>query len=152
MRRILLLLSLPLAIASAKAEPIIGPAKVIDAATLRVAGQVFRLHGIAVPAPGDDCPMRGRTIPCGKVAATALMDLTAGAKVRCTPRAEAAGATVATCTAGGYDLSEGMVYTGWARPTAAAPARYREVERGARKRQRGLWRGDFPAAVLAAAR
>lgn len=134
------------------AETLAGAVKVIDATTLSVAGQVVRLHGIKAPAAGDVCPFRDRTIPCGEVAATALMDLTAGARVTCESHGLVDGVKVATCSAGGYDLSEGMVYTGWARPLAGAPARYLAAQKKAQRRNNGLWQGQFPNAVNRAAK
>lgn len=149
MRVILLFVLSHLIVFSALAGTISGSVKVIDAATLRVGEHTVRLHGIATPLPGDHCKLANKIIPCGRVAATALMDLTAGALAGCKAhgRPDSNGVITATCTAGGYDLSEGMIYTGWARPNAEATARYREVEIAARKRKRGLWRGEFPAAV-----
>jgi len=153
MRIILLLILSHLIIAPVFADTWSGPVKVSDAATLRVGERLVRLHGIAAPRPGDQCPLAAKTIPCGHVATTALMDLTAGADAICQTHGapNAGGITPATCEAGGYDLSEGMIYTGWARPNNVATARYREVEAGARKRKRGLWRGEFPARVNKAA-
>ncbi len=147
-----LLIMAPL-VTPAAAEILSGPVKVIDAANLRFGEQLVRLHGIAAPKPGDRCPLRSVTIRCGRIATTALMDLTAGASVECKTHGDpnAMGVYLATCKANGYDLSEGMVYTGWARPVKGAPAHYRKVEAGARKRGRGLWRGDFPDAVNKAA-
>jgi len=153
MRLILLFFVGHLIVAPAMAVTISGPVKVINAATLKVGGQLIRLSGIAAPKPGDECTLRNATIPCGRVATTALMDLTAGVEVRCQTHdgANAKGIVLATCTAGGYDLSEGMIYTGWARPDKAASPRYRAVEKAAQKRRRGLWRGEFPRAVNEAA-
>ena len=153
MRLILLLILSHLIIAPVLAGTLSGPVKVIDAATMRVGEHLVRLHGIVAPRPGDQCRLPAKTIPCGHVAATALMDLTAGAEAICQTHGEpnTDGITLATCTAGGYDLSEGMIYTGWARPHDVATARYRKVEIGARKRKRGLWRGEFPASVNKAA-
>lgn len=153
MRLILLLVLSHLIVGPAMAGTISGPATVIDAATLSVGGQVVRLKGIAVPKPGDRCPLRNVTIRCGHVAKSALEDLTAGAVVHCRTHgvSNRQGAVSATCTAGDYDLAEGMIYTGWARPDKSATARYREVEKSARKRKRGLWHGEFPDAVNRAA-
>ncbi|MDP7548593.1 MAG: thermonuclease family protein [Alphaproteobacteria bacterium] len=153
MKLILLVILGYLIIAPAMAGTISGPVEVVDAATLRIGGQLVRLNGIAAPKPGDQCLMRGRQIPCGRVATTALKDLTAGMVVRCQThgRAGPRGVILATCAADDYDLSEGMIYTGWARPDKRATARYREVEKAARKRRRGLWRGEFPKAVNRAA-
>ncbi len=83
MRLILLFVLGHLIVAPAMAVTISGPVKVIDAMTLKVGGQLIRLSGIAAPKPGDRCTLRNATIPCGRVATTALMDLTAGAEVHC---------------------------------------------------------------------
>lgn len=135
----------------ARAETLSGPAEVVDASSLSVGGRKVRLHGIAAPAIADICAFRNKTIPCGQVAASALMDLTAGTGVVCESRGVAGASTLATCTAGGYDLSEGMVYTGWARPLAGAPARYFAAQKKAQRGSHGLWQGRFPKAVDQAA-
>jgi endonuclease YncB( thermonuclease family) len=152
MKLILLFVLSHLIIGPALAGTLSGPVEVIDAATLRIGGQTVRLSGIAAPKPGDHCAMRGMTIPCGRVATTALKDLTAGMVVSCQTRGQPRrGVVMATCTADDYDLAEGMIYTGWARPDKRAAARYREVEKAARKHRRGLWRGEFPKSVNRAA-
>ncbi|MDA1098163.1 MAG: thermonuclease family protein [Proteobacteria bacterium] len=149
MRLILLFVLSHLIIAPTLAGTISGPVEVIDAATLRVGGKIVRLSGIAAPGPDDQCTLRGMNFACGRVATTALMDLTAGAEVSCQTHGPSgvSGVILATCAASGYDLSEGMIYTGWARPDQRATARYHEVEKSARNRRRGLWRGEFPKAV-----
>ncbi len=123
-----------------------GPATVIDGNTLDVAGTRLRLFGIDAPDLDQPCRLRGATRPCGVIARAALMDLTAGADLRCQPKGrDAAGRALATCTADGYDVAEGMVYTGWALALEAAPARYRAVQRQAEEARRGLWLGEFVA-------
>lgn len=136
------------------AETLSGPVKVLDATNMRVGTQLVRLYGIAAPTAGDRCALRTVTIKCGRIATTALMDLTAGVEVTCETHGDPndKGVHLATCKAKGYDLSEGMVYTGWARPIKGAPAHYAQVEAGAKKRGRGLWKGKFPDAVNKAAR
>ncbi len=117
--RLILLFSLGrLIVGPAVAMTVWGPAKVIDAETLRVGGQLIRLSGVAAPKPGDKCAMRNATTPCGRGATAALIDLTAGAEVRCQTHggANPKDIMLATCTASDYDLSEGMIYTGWAGP------------------------------------
>ena len=92
-----------------------GPVTVIDGNTLEVAGARLRLHGIDAPDLDQPCRLRGRTQNCGVIARAALMDLTAGAELDCEMRGrDADGRALATCTADGYDVAEGMVYTGWA--------------------------------------
>jgi endonuclease YncB( thermonuclease family) len=154
MRLILPLLIGYLIVGPAQAETLSGRVKVIDATNMRVGQQLVRLYGIAAPKASDRCPLRSVTIKCGRIATTTLMDLTAGAKVICESHGDpnAKGIHLATCKANGYDLSEGMIHTGWARPIKGAPAHYRAIEAGAKKRGRGLWRGEFPDAVNKAAR
>lgn len=135
------------------AEDVFGDARVIDASTLEVTGVTVHLYGIAAPKPGDECPIRGTIRDCGHIAATGLMDLTIASTVRCRSLGgeEEHRPRVRRCTVDGYDLSEGMVYTGWARALPEAPQSLHEAERVARSRVHGLWQGVFPAHVDAAA-
>ena len=75
------------------------------------------------------------------------MDLVAGSgEVRCEPLNKvplADGTIEARCFSEGYDLAEGMTYTGWALADGAAGGPYRTFEAGARDAGRGLWRGRF---------
>ena len=121
-----------------------GTPTVIDGETLVVAGRQFRLTGIDAPDLAQTCRIRNRSYGCGRVSRTALMDLVAGVRVRCIPVGGAAGTTAqARCFADGYDLSEGMVYTGWALAMPRQNTRYARIEGGARKARRGLWQGPF---------
>ena len=125
---------------------IVGPARVVDGDTIEVASQVIDLADIDAPELDQLCRRGSEIIACGMVASTQLSDLTAGVAVRCAPTgALATGHVVARCTAGGYDLSEGMVYTGWALAYPRAESPYRRFEEGARAARRGMWRGDFVA-------
>jgi TPR repeat protein len=123
---------------------LVGDAEVVDGQTLIVAGRRLRLEGITAPQPGTRCQVRGNTHNCGRISTTALMDLTAGADVTCRRRAAVAqdGSRYARCRAGGYDLSEGMVYTGWAWADGAQMTRYNALEKTARTARRGMWRRD----------
>jgi len=128
-----------------------GSAEVVSATTLKVEGTLLRLYGIAAPQQGETCRLNGRRIDCGHIAATQLMDLTAGATVTCEIRANETDPPTARCLAGDYDLSEGMVYTGWARPLVFAPDHLKQAQVTARERSNGLWSGEFPASVKAVA-
>ena len=143
----ILLLALALAAPptlQAAAEDITGPPTVVTGDLLEVAGQRLRLAGIDAPEPGQTCSLRDRSYDCGRISATALMDLTAGVEVTCRLHGEAAAEpSQATCHAGGYDLSEGMVYTGWALADPQGDGRYKRFEAGAEKARRGLWKGAF---------
>ena len=133
----------------AGAAELTGTPVVIDGDTIELQGQTIRLHGVDAPELGQTCTIKDRPYDCGMVARTALLDLTAGTPVTCRTldAAERAGpeGQPARCTAGGYDLSEGMAYTGWALAERTVTAHYVRVEDGARTARRGLWRGTFEA-------
>ena len=121
---------------------------VLDGDTLELAGRVIDLVGIDAPAFGQLCRRGGVEVDCGMIARTQLLDLTAGATVSC----DLAGAvvragwpTIAACQVGGYDLSEGMLHTGWALapPDDPVSQRYASVQAGARDARRGLWGFEF---------
>lgn len=129
-----------------------GAPVVIDGETLEVAGVRIRLYGVDAPDLRQRCEIRGREYNCGRISRTALMDLVAGVKqVSC--RLRDSGSTphaskgtrdrLAVCAAGGYDLSAGMVHTGWALAWPRQGTVYAGIEKKAAKARRGLWRGNF---------
>ena len=122
---------------------------VVDGDTISLAGRTLRLHGIDAPELGQTCAIKGQAYDCGEISRSALMDLTAGTPVACevldrgkVSDAEPPG-DVVRCTAGGYDLSEGMAYTGWALADRSVTARYVRLEKDARAKKRGMWKGAF---------
>ncbi len=140
---IAVMLSIPAVVATAQTATV-GPPEVIDGETLRLGGTTFRLHGIDAPDLAQRCEIRGRAYDCGRVSMTALMDLVAGVEIRCVARPGATGGPVAAnCFATGYDLSEGMVHTGWALAMPRHGTKYAGIEAKARKAKRGLWQGKF---------
>ncbi len=132
----------------ARAE-VAGPPRVINGDTLAVQGRVIRLYGIDAPELGQACRIGARAYDCGRIARTALLDLTAGVTVSCqlAPASPEAGAEVriGRCRADGHDLSEGMAYTGWALALRPVSERYVAFEDRARAARRGLWKGRFVA-------
>ncbi len=120
---------------------------VLSAETIELNGTHYRLVGIDAPEPGQRCWLTSHLYPCDEIARAALMDLVAGsAEVRCEPLNKvplADGTIEARCFSEGYDLAEGMTYTGWALADGAAGGPYRAFEAGAREAGRGLWRGRF---------
>jgi endonuclease YncB( thermonuclease family) len=66
-----------------RAEPLTGPAKVLDGDTIIVAEQLVRLHGIDAPELDQTFWWRGQQIACGTMSLAALEALIAGVKVRC---------------------------------------------------------------------
>ena len=137
---------------------IAGMPKIIDGDTIEVQGQAIRLYGIDAPELGQACTIEERTYDCGLVARTALLDLTAGVAVTCqVVSAEVVSAEVVSaepgraaedgrpgrCFAQGYDLSEGMAYTGWALALREVSVHYLVFEERAQAAGRGLWKGRF---------
>ena len=122
----------------------VGLPEVVDGETVRVDGKTFRLYGIDAPDIAQTCEIRGRAYNCGRVSMTALMDLVAGVSIRCVPRrGTAASPILANCFATGYDLSEGMVHTGWALAMPRGGTKYARIEARAKNAKRGLWNGEF---------
>jgi endonuclease YncB( thermonuclease family) len=97
----------------------------------------------AILKPEQRCWLTSRLYPCGEIAEAALMDLVAGAPdVRCEVLESDwgdDGAILARCFSEGYDLSEGMTYTGWAMADPQIGERYRPLQEEAEKAGRGLW-------------
>lgn len=132
--------------ASALAEDITGPARVIDGDTVEIGGRRIHLFGIDAPELGQTCEWPGKTIPCGEVARTGLMDLMAGAEVVCKTRDEVPeGGWTGTCRADGFDVGRNMVHTGWALAERRLGTGYEATEEKAKIAKRGLWRGTFVA-------
>jgi endonuclease YncB( thermonuclease family) len=129
----------------AQSDEIVGTPRIVSGDSLDVRGYRLRLFGIDAPELGQVCMRDGSAYDCGRIAATALMDLTAGIAVRCLPKHRMNETLVAECYASDYDLSEGMVYTGWALALPDEGRRYEGLENGAKKARRGLWGGEFIA-------
>ncbi len=127
---------------------ITGRPKIVDGDTIELQGQAIRLYGVDAPELGQACTIGEQTYDCGMVARTALLDLTAGVAVTCRvlapePGAAAGEAKPGRCFAQGYDLSEGMTYTGWALALREVSERYLVFEERAQAAGRGLWKGRF---------
>lgn len=114
-----------------------GSADVLNGGRLTVDGVTHMLYGITAPALGEQCQLRGKSRDCGVLARAGLKDLTAGANVICKPSKAAPDAS--KCLSDGYDLSEGMVYTGWAVPLPAAPQRLHMLLKRAKTKRHGMW-------------
>ncbi len=110
-----------------------------DGMTIVLAGERVTLRHISAPPMGTSCILRGKERDCGLISRSSLMDLSAGAAITCVRGDDG----LSRCTAGGFDLAENMVYTGWAVPAPGAPARYWQQMTGAKSRKRGFWNGHF---------
>lgn len=130
------------------AADIRGTPTIIDGDSLELKGQRVDLFGIDSPEPGTICwKENGDSFDCGRIATTALLDLTAGLDVICVPLEESAPerteAMPATCTAGSFSLNRNMVHTGWALADRTATDDYVETEDQAKAAKRGLWRWSW---------
>jgi endonuclease YncB( thermonuclease family) len=142
------LLATTLPLATALAGDVGGTAEIIDAQTLIVGNKTIWLMEVVTPRPGDTCTYENRHIDCGHIAKTGLQDLTAGTTVNCDTKVEKSkGIWLGRCDAGGYDLSEGLIYTGWGRAAKNASPYLKKLESQSKAKRRGLWKGDFPASV-----
>ena len=144
--RYALLFLLGLGLAGAQAESVVnGMPTIIDGDSLEVSGKRLQLHGIDAPEPGEFCEKaNGRSFDCGRIARSALLDLTAGVEVTCQTIDKPSGVTQpATCAAGGFSLNRNMIYTGWALVDRAVTTDFIEVEAEAKRQKRGLWRYSF---------
>ena len=109
---------------------------VVDGETLRLDGRVIRLEGIAAPLRGHDCAITG---DCAGRAALQLASLVRNQTVACDmANADDAGRALANCRAGGTDISQAVVASGWAH---AARADLKPAEERARAAHLGLWAG-----------
>lgn len=146
-----LLLTAPLS-----AQPLSGPARVVDGDTLEVQGQRVRLHGIDAPELRQTCSrpefnghtsrMEDSPWACGVSARRHLEDLIARRPVTC--RAldkDRYGRVVARCFVGTphIDLSGWMVFNGHAIAYTKYSRDYVPQETVARGARRGVWAGTF---------
>jgi endonuclease YncB( thermonuclease family) len=137
-----------LSAAATLAAELKGPAEIIDAQTLIIGDKTIWLGSVETPRPGDTCAYEDRQIDCGLIAKTGLQDLTAGATVVCkTTTEKSVGVWLGRCHAGDYDLSEGLIYTGWGRASKDASVYLKNLEAQSKDKKRGLWKGAFPPSV-----
>ena len=138
------LIALAILVPSLAWADITGPVRVVDGDSLQVGDQQIRLHGIDAPEMKQTCRWPNKVIRCGMIARDAMLDLIAGAQVRCEQKdIDRYGRDVATCSAGGFDIGANMVHTGWALAYRRYSKQYVAIEERAEAAKRGMWRGEF---------
>lgn len=127
-----------------------GPVRVIDADTIEIDGERYRLYGIDAVEHDQTCRRRdGAEWSCGREAAVALAKFLEGRTVNCevwqgTTR-DAQGRFVSVCYAGGDDIGSWVAKNGWAVADRDANRLYNYTsdEGTARFLRRGVWGGTF---------
>jgi endonuclease YncB( thermonuclease family) len=141
----LVLLPLAALLAGSLAVSHAQPLRVADGDTIELGGQRIRLNGIDAPELHQECrDASGRNWACGRRARSELRKMIGNDAVQCTSHVkDRFGRSVAVCRAGGRDLGEAMVRSGWALayPDWASP--YGAAQSEARSRKLGLWAGSF---------
>ena len=144
----LMLLVLLCALPARAEETAGGKAAIIDARTLDVGGESWRLHGIDAPDRGQTCGewvrSRMQDYPCGETARAFLASLVAGREVFCVERAhDEASELTGLCFVDGRDIARELVLAGWAIADTARSSRYADDQETAKTAGRGLWVGAF---------
>ena len=122
------------------ASPVFADVTVTDGDTIKLAGTVYRLHGIDAPELRQTCPDGW---PAGAMAAEALRALVRGRAVTCDARStDRYFRIVATCRADGADLGAEMVRAGQALAFTRYGADYLMQEGEARAARAGLHAHD----------
>lgn len=128
----------------AAAESLSGRATVVDGDTLKLSGEVIRLHGIDAPESGQRCARsNGGTWDCGKWARKQLTQLVGSGPVTCAGQErDRYGRLVAKCMRDGVDIGEAMVERGAAHAYRKYSLDYVDAEKRAFVAALGLWQGD----------
>ncbi|WP_244612425.1 thermonuclease family protein [Methylobacterium haplocladii] len=130
---------------SARAEPIVGRASVIDGDTIEIRGQRFRLQGVDTPESAQLCQdAGGKDYRCGQKASLALADKIGAGNVSCEPvTTDRYGRTVAICSLNALDLNGWLVEQGLGMAYRKYSTAYVGQEEAAKAARRGIWQGAF---------
>jgi endonuclease YncB( thermonuclease family) len=147
MTKLRLLFAVAIAAALAPAISRAEPVHLADGDSFRLGDRRYRLQGIDAPELHQECKDRdGRSWPCGIRARTELRRLIGTHPLECkTEAVDRFGRIVATCHAGGRNLSEEMVRSGYATifTRQGQASAYEQAQREARAEKRGIWAGSF---------
>lgn len=126
-------------------ETLVGRVTVIDGDTLRLNGTVVGLAGVVAPGLAQTCQGKGgRSVACGRQAASALSRRVGEAVVACRPSGlDASHRVLAICRLGNEDLNAWMVASGLAVSERFFDTTYFVHETQAWAKRSGLWAGVF---------
>ena len=117
-----------------------GKTRIVDGDSLYVDGMEVRLVGIDAPEGRQMCQRDGRNWPCGRQSADRLRALIGRERVKCdVEKRDKHRRLLAVCFAGRTNLNLTQVKNGW----AVSYGHYRNEERTARNKKRGIWSGSF---------
>lgn len=133
--------------ALAQLQTFTGRASVIDADTIEIHGQRFRLDASDGLEAGQWCGDPGKLWPCGRDAANAVAALVGDRPVTCvrTDQRLTWNRMLAKCYVGGVDIGAWTVEQGWALAYRRFSLDYVEAEDRAREAKRGMWAGPHVA-------
>lgn len=129
--------------ATATAADLAGPAQIVDADSLLIAGREIRLAGLDAPEWDQTCTSAaGAKWRAGQEAKAWLASRLAGRDLACTAEGrDAYRRILATCYLDGDNLNHAMVAAGWAWAYVKYSKRYAAAEAEARAAGAGVWRG-----------
>jgi endonuclease YncB( thermonuclease family) len=111
-----------------------------DGDSITLGTERIRMRGIDAPEYSQICRKDGADYPCGKLARQSLVRLIAGKPVSCAGwQRDRYGRLLGDCKAGGRDLNQAQVETGW----AVAYGDFDTEEAAARAGRAGIWAGTF---------
>lgn len=135
-----MMLAVP-ALAEEPADLISGPARVIDADILIVAGQRVILWGLDAPERAQTCNLDGKTWGCYDTAKRTLEALAGRGEVQCalTGEPDPFGRRYGVCTFGAEDLNAEMILQGMALAFSEQTPDYEPQQLDAITKGVGLW-------------
>ncbi|MFQ6018754.1 MAG: thermonuclease family protein [Kiloniellaceae bacterium] len=137
----------PLLAGPATGAELVGKPRVIDGNTLDFSGRIVRLYGIDAPDREQTCRAGGKSWACGLEARWAVINRLGRHWVTCVDKGkDRQGRNLAVCYLAGIgqlDLNAWLVSRGWALADPTVARDYLAEEDAARRRRKGLWRGEF---------
>ena len=122
-----------------------GSVQVVNADTLIMYNNYFKLFGIDAPESNQMCSdKKGRAYNCGREAALWLKNWLGENELEChVVQRDTRGNMVGTCSLGQYDIGAALVNAGWAVADVKYTQAYYPYELQAQENRRGLWQGQF---------